>query len=92
MVRCERPGATKGRKDEGQGSWANRTRLRGSRLYFWVFPRYVYWSNVQDGVPLGDLGEVLSADGSNRVVRFAKKEVKDKAWTLDEEEDLARLF
>ncbi|CAK9100744.1 Uncharacterized protein SCF082_LOCUS47129, partial [Durusdinium trenchii] len=40
--------------------------------------RYVYWSNVQDGVPLGDLGEVLSADGSNRVVRFAKKEVKDK--------------
>ncbi|CAK9103378.1 unnamed protein product [Durusdinium trenchii] len=42
--------------------------------------QYVYWSNVQDGVPLGDLGEVLSADGSNRVVRFAKKEVKDKAW------------
>eukprot|EP00913_Durusdinium_trenchii_P003893 g3602.t1 len=40
--------------------------------------KYVYWSNVQDDVPLADLGEVLSADGSNRVVRFAKKEVKDK--------------
>ena len=48
----------------------------------------MYWSNVQDDVPLADLGEVLSADGSNRVVRFAKKEVKDKVWTLSLKADM----